>query len=126
MTTQLQRSVPAPLWVPPEETVANARVSAFTAHAEWVSGRRLSAYEDLWEWSTTDIETFWESVWEYFDIRSRTPYTSVLSERRMPGAHWFSGATVNYVDQVFRHATPDRPAIVFRSEDGRQAELSWA
>src|SRR5690606_25703602 len=55
-----------------------------------------------------------------------TPFEKVLDERKMPGAKWFAGASVNFVDQVFRHATTERPAIVFRGEDGRAGELSWA
>lgn len=117
---------PEKVWTPTDAHIRNANITAYRQWLEKTRGLSFESYDALWEWSTTEIEAFWESVWEYFDIQSRTPYTSVLSERRMPGAHWFSGATVNYVDQVFRHATPERPAIVFRSEDGRNAEISWA
>lgn len=117
---------PEKVWTPTEAHIRNANITAYRQWLERTRGLGFDSYEALWEWSTTEIEVFWESVWEYFDIRSRTPYTSVLSERKMPGAYWFSGATVNYVDQVFRHATTERPAIVFRSEDGRNAEISWA
>jgi acetoacetyl-CoA synthetase len=44
----------------------------------------------------------------------------------MPGARWFPGVSMNYVEQVFRHATPARPAIVSRNEAGENRELSWA
>jgi acyl-coenzyme A synthetase/AMP-(fatty) acid ligase len=44
----------------------------------------------------------------------------------MPGAQWFPGVSMNYVDQVFRHATAARPAIVSRNEAGVDRELSWA
>lgn len=117
---------PEKVWTPTEAHIRHANITAYRQWLERTRGLAFDNYEALWEWSTTEIEAFWESVWEYFDIRSRTPYTSVLSERKMPGAHWFSGAAVNYVDQVFRHATAERPAIVFRSEDGRNAEISWA
>ncbi len=114
------------VWAPTDAHIRNANITAYTQWLERTRGLSFASYEALWEWSTTDIEAFWESAWEYFDIRTATPYTSVLSERKMPGAHWFSGATVNYVDQVFRHATTQRPAIVFQGEDGRKAEVSWA
>ena len=42
----------------------------------------------------------------------------------MPGAQWFPGATLNYVTQIFRHATADRPALVVAGEDG-SSEWSW-
>jgi acetoacetyl-CoA synthetase len=44
----------------------------------------------------------------------------------MPGAQWFPGVTMNYVDQVFRHATTACPAIISRNEAGENREMSWA
>jgi acetoacetyl-CoA synthetase len=43
----------------------------------------------------------------------------------MPGAQWFPGVTMNYVDQVFRHAMEARPAVISRDETGVDRELSW-
>ncbi len=43
----------------------------------------------------------------------------------MPGARWFPGARLNYVDQVIRNARTDRPAIIHVAEDGTTVELSW-
>lgn len=116
-----------PLWEPGEERCAAARISDYMA---WLAKRdeRLgfASYADLWQWSTDDIEGFWASVWEYFDIQSPTPYSAVLGRDAMPGAEWFPGAQVNYVNQVFRHASSDRPAILFADEGGVEQSLSWA
>lgn len=87
---------------------------------------RFDDYPSLWQWSVEDIGSFWGSVWEYFDIRSPTTYTTVLDNRDMPGVHWFPGAQVNYVNQVFRHADTDRPAILFADEAGSDGAVSWA
>lgn len=114
------------IWTPTPEQIRDANITAYRNWLERTRGLTFNDYEALWEWSTTEIEAFWESVWQYFDIRSATPYTSVLSERKMPGAKWFTGATVNYVDQVFRHATTARPAIIFQNENQRKEEISWA
>ena len=77
-------------------------------------------YERLWRWSCTDLSAFWQSVWDYFEIASPTPHASVVVEEKMPGAVWFPGAQVNYVQQVFRHVdaahAAGHPAIVFRDE----------
>ena len=47
----------------------------------------------------------------------------------MPGAQWFPGAQVNYVQQVLRHVQPAHaagmPAVISRNEQGLQRELSW-
>lgn len=43
----------------------------------------------------------------------------------MPGAQWFPGAKLNYAEHVFRNATVDRPALLFRSERHPLVEVSW-
>jgi acetoacetyl-CoA synthetase len=67
---------------------------------------------------------FWQSVWDYFDLRSPTPHSAVLADRKMPGAVWFPGASVNYARQVFRHVAPAHaaglPALICERR-GRQA-----
>ncbi len=115
-----------PLWEPSAEIKQQANV---TRYARWLEDTRhlhFATREDLWKWSVTHIEDFWASLWEYFHIQSSQPYTTVLTERKMPGAQWFPGAQLNYAEHVFRNATPDRPALIFRSERHAQIEVSWA
>ena len=115
-----------PAWQPSAETVRAARITAF---AEWLAaerGLRFPNYDALWRWSVTDLEGFWGAIWDWFAIPAASPPMRVLADARMPGARWFPGATLNYVDQVFRHVTDRRPAIVARNEAGVDRELSWA
>lgn len=51
----------------------------------------------------------------------------MLADASMPGAHWFPGVTLNYVDQILRH-TPSRTgaAIVGIDEDGSRTTIDWA
>lgn len=115
-----------PAWTPTAEQVAGARITHFM---EWLAskrGRRFADYDALWQWSVDDLDGFWGAVWDYFQIPSATPRGKALASTDMPGAQWFPGVTLNYVDQVFRHATDQRPAIVFRNESGDNREISWA
>ncbi|MEF8687382.1 UNVERIFIED_CONTAM: acetoacetate--CoA ligase [Comamonas sp. A-3] len=86
-------------------------------------------YDALWRWSTSDLDAFWQSIWDYFDLQSPTPHSAVLAGNTMPGAQWFPGAQVNYVQQVLRHVQPAHaagmPAVISRNEQGLQRELSW-
>src|SRR5690554_6855508 len=115
-----------PFWEPTAERVTGARV---TQYMRWLAdhpeGQEFDTYESLWQWSVNDIENFWRSVWEYFQVDSSAPVTEVLENRKMPGANWFPGTQVNYVNQVFRHKNPDQPAIIFEDEAGDTQELSW-
>jgi acetoacetyl-CoA synthetase len=119
----------APIWRPSPERIARAELTRYLAFLRREHGLDFADYESLWRWSTTEIETFWETIWRFCGMRSFAPYREVLHERRMPGAKWFDGATVNYADQMlWRAAEPgwaDRPAIVFSSEIVERREVSW-
>ncbi|MDB5943723.1 MAG: acetoacetyl-CoA synthase [Ramlibacter sp.] len=92
-------------------------------------GLEFDNYQALWQWSVSDLSAFWQSIWDYYDLRSPTPHTAVLADRRMPGTRWFDGAQLNYVQQVFRHVDKAHaaglPALVSRDEKGEHRELGW-
>jgi acetoacetyl-CoA synthetase len=101
-------------------------------YQQWLAehrGLRFDDYDALWRWSITDLDGFWQSIWDYFELQSPTPHTAVLAKNVMPGATWFTGARVNYAQQVFRHVRPAHEAgfaaVVSRNEKGRHVELSW-
>jgi acetoacetyl-CoA synthetase len=81
------------------------------------------------QWSVRDIEAYWQSIWDYFELQSPTPHSAVLARRKMPGAVWFPGASVNYARQVLRHVeaadAAGVPAIMSSGEDGVLKETSW-
>lgn len=127
MTIHNDMSVERPLWQPSASRCEAARITDFMRWlARQDSRLHFDDYPSLWQWSVEDLDGFWKSVWEYFDIRSPSPYSAVLGKRAMPGAQWFPGAQVNYVDQVFRHANAVRPAILFADEGGGEKAISWA
>ncbi|WP_024509321.1 acetoacetate--CoA ligase [Bradyrhizobium sp. ARR65] len=107
-------------------------VPQITLYRRWLADQRglsFSNYEELRQWSVRDIDVFWRSIWDYFDLQSATPFRAVLSQRKMPGAIWFPGASVNYAQQVFRHVeaadAAGMPAIIASGEDGVLKETSW-
>ncbi|MFZ0834758.1 MAG: acetyl-coenzyme A synthetase N-terminal domain-containing protein, partial [Mycobacterium sp.] len=78
-------------------------------------GAPSGGYEQLWQWSVDNTATFWRAVWEYFDVPSRgggpaDADAGVLANASMPGAQWFPGVELNYVDMVLRHAHRSGPA----------------
>lgn len=86
----------------------------------------FTTYDDAWKWSVDDLEGFWASIWDWFDVRASRPYERVLEDgrRAMPGARWFPGAELNYVDQA-RRWPADHTAIIVRSEGGPPAALTY-
>jgi acetoacetyl-CoA synthetase len=110
------------LWEPSAEMVERSRL---TQYRRWL-GRSFTTYDELWRWSVDDLEGFWTSIADYFEVPFSRRWTRVLDSHAMPGAHWFEGAELNYVEAVFRHRSAARPALVFRNETTPLAEVSWA
>ncbi|MEU4344802.1 acetoacetate--CoA ligase [Nocardia sp. NPDC023852] len=113
-----------PQWVPTERDIAEARITDFAAFVAKRTGVRAPDYAALWQWSVADPAGFWRALWDYFELGEVAG--EVLANAEMPGAQWFPGTRLNYVDQVIRQLNTDRPAIKAVSEDGPIREVSWA
>lgn len=128
MTHDSESTAPRPLWRPDPDTVAG---SAYGRFARFVDDRHRIGLEDaldharLWRWSTENIEDYWQAVWDFFGVRSHTPWTRVLGEQRMPGAQWFSGATLNYAEHVLTNDHSDADALICIREDGTRETVTW-
>ena len=111
-------------WSPSESMIRDSRMARFM---RWLEGRGhgpFPDYDSLWNWSVSDLEGFWGELAQFFDVRFRTPARTVLDDDAMPGADWFPGSEVNYVDQVFRHRGGG-VAVVEIGEDGHREEITW-
>ncbi|AAB91033.1 MULTISPECIES: acetoacetate--CoA ligase [Archaeoglobus] len=126
---------PKILWEPDSEFIKNSNLAEFV---EWLSSNKgldfvvsenarenVENYKNLWKWSVENLEDFWESVWEFFEIKSYSDYKTVLDERKMPGAKWFEGATLNYAEHAFLKAG-EGEAVVYVREDGLRRALTWS
>jgi acetoacetyl-CoA synthetase len=105
----------AVLWTPPPDVRERTRIGAYLAWLKETRGLDFADYDSLWSWSVTELEAFWQSVWDYFDVRSAGKPSAVLPERRMPGARWFPGATLNYAAHALAQAGKG-VAVVARSQ----------
>jgi acetoacetyl-CoA synthetase len=118
-------SEPTPLWIPSEAVKQQANLTRYMRWLEQHKGLHVASREELWRWSVDHLEDFWASIWEFCQVKASRPYTTVLAERKMPGARWFPGAELNYAEHVFRNATTEHPAALFRSERHELREVSW-
>ncbi len=114
------------LWQPSKQFQAESNLKKFMAWLGETRGLQFETYDELWEWSVTSIEGFWSAIWHFYDIQAKTPYDEVISSKRMPGARWFSGATLNYAEHIFRHEAPEKPAIIYQTEIRPQGVVTWA
>jgi len=113
------------LWSPPPGFAERSRMARFLAEVEARRGERFDDYAAAWRWSVDDLEGFWGAVWEHFDIAGERG-ERVLGSAEMPGAEWFPGARLSYVEHLFRQASDARPALVVASEGAAPREVSWA
>ena len=91
-------------------------------HVNRQHGKSFSTYDELYAWSIAEIADFWESVWRVVGITSSQPWDSVLENPVMPGASWFSGARLNFAENLLRFRD-DRRALTFVGEGG-EVEVS--
>ena len=113
------------LWEPSEELKQQATLTRYMHWLEREKGLHVRDQEELWHWSVSHLEEFWASIWDFFSVKASRPYTSVLADRKMPGAQWFGGAELNYAEQVFRNASVGYPALLFQSERHPLRAVSW-
>ena len=113
------------LWEPSEEFKRQTHMTDFINYLKETANLDFTSYNELWDWSFNNLEDFWGSVWNYFDIKTSSPYSAVLSEKKMPGTAWFKGAKLNFAEHVFRNFTEKQPALMFQSELEPLHEISW-
>lgn len=115
------------MWRAGERTIAGSNLSTYQRWLRENRALNLETYRDMWAWSVKNPADFWGSLWDYFDIQADTIYDAVLSEDPMPYTDWFQGARLNIVSHIFRHRTPDKPALLYASEyDPEGVVHSWS
>jgi acetoacetyl-CoA synthetase len=120
---------PELLWQPSEQRIRDAGITRYREWLKETRGLSFDSYDDLWTWSTSEIEAFWESIWQFGGVISHAHYQQVLVERKMPGARWFEGATLNYAEHALARGLQaefrDMPALIAESEVRGRTEISW-
>ena len=113
------------LWKPSEERIKNSNMFKFMAYVNERYKKSFSTYSELWEWSVTDIGDFWAAVWDFVKILNSKDYDEVVDDPyKMPGAKWFSGAQMNFAENLLRY-NDDNLAIIAFAEDREKRTLTY-
>ena len=102
--------------------------SRMTEYIRWLAADRgldLPGYDSLWRWSVSDLDAFWNSIWDFFGVQADGTRGAVLGSRKMPGAEWFPGTSLNYAEHVFRDRKDGEVAILHASELRELGQLNW-
>ena len=113
------------LWKPSEERIKSSNIYRFLLFINERYGLNLNDYDGLWRWSIDHIPEFWASMWDFGEIKAGRSYDQVIDNPvRMPGAKWFSGARLNFAENLLR-LRDDSPALIFKGEDHDPVRMTY-
>ncbi|MBW1974542.1 MAG: acetoacetate--CoA ligase [Deltaproteobacteria bacterium] len=114
-----------PLWVPSQDVIDRANMTAFMKSVNEKYGKNFSSYRELYEWSVDKIADFWATVWDFCGIIASSPYEEVVDDPyKLPGAKWFKGAKLNFAENLLRYRD-DRTAIIFVGEQEQRRTITY-
>ncbi len=114
-----------PMWTPPPERIQNANMTHFMKEVNEKYGKHFTSYAELYTWSIDNIPDFWATMWDYAEIRASRPYDLVIDDlTKMPGAHWFPGARLNFAENLLRYRD-DHLALIFKGEAQETTRMTY-
>lgn len=113
------------IWRPSEERIKGSGIWKFNDWLKREKGLRFANYEEMWKWSVEELAQFWGAVSEFTDVVYETNYEDVLVDEKMPGAKWFTGASLNFTSNVFSQSRGDGTALFVRAEHQPLYTVSW-
>jgi len=88
--------------------------------------QNFHSYKALHNWSIDNIPDFWASVWDFVGVKSSKGYEMVVDDvNKMPGAKWFTGARLNFAENLLRYRD-EKTAFIFKGETQKSVRMSYA
>ncbi|MGD9413153.1 MAG: AMP-binding protein, partial [Desulfobacterales bacterium] len=113
------------LWEPTEEQIKQSNMYRFMNFINERFGQDFQQYEPLHQWSIDNISDFWAAFWDFTDIIHSKGYDQVIDDAgKMPGAHWFSGAQLNFAENLLRFRD-ERVALIFKGEAQASTQMTY-
>ncbi|MCK4407257.1 MAG: acetoacetate--CoA ligase [Bacteroidales bacterium] len=113
------------LWQPKKENAERSQMNEFLNVIRKKYNQDIKDYYNLHQWSIENIADFWGEFWDYSQIIYSKKYDKVVDEpKKMPGAEWFSGARLNYAENLLRRRD-NHQAIIFRGEDKVKKTITY-
>jgi len=114
------------LWKPSKERIQRTNMYRFMNFINEKYSKSFTEYVPLYQWSIDNIPDFWASMWEFAEIKASKHYDQVIDDlNKMPGANWFSGARLNFAENLLRYRD-DRTALIFKGEGQDSRRMTYA
>jgi len=115
-----------PLWIPSEDRIREANLTKFLAFVNRKYRLKIKSYPDLHRWSVDKVSDFWSAIWDYTGIVCSRRFETVVDDlAKFPGAKWFSGARLNFAENLLRQRD-EKIAVVSRTEVGRLSQTTYS
>ncbi len=115
-----------PLWQPSKYTIENANITRFMNAINSQYSLNIEDYEALYAWSVNNIEDFWAVMWDFGEIKASRKYTAVVdNSAKMPGAKWFSGAQLNFAENLLKFRDGS-DALIFKGETRKTTRMTYS
>ena len=121
-----------PLWQPSQQEKEKTLLTLFSHKIQQKYKLPNIEYSTLHQWSIESPELFWEEVWHDCDVRCSEPWREVMSKTVFSekigteSSGWFTGARLNFAENLLAKGKAENEAICFFGEDGSTRSLSYA
>ena len=113
------------MWQPSTERAEGSQMNQFRLFVNKKFALELDNYSDLYNWSVNEITHFWEAVWSFENPVVSKDYKQVVDDdSKMPGAKWFSGARLNFAENLLSRRD-NHTAILSRGEGKEDRQISY-
>ncbi len=114
------------LWEPSEERARSTNMHRFISFINERYGQNIGDYDALYKWSIDNIPDFWAAMWDFADIKASRACDEVVDDlTKMPGTKWFSGARLNFAENLLRYRD-DEVALIYKGEDHDPVKMTYA
>ena len=113
-----------PLWIPSASRIKNANLTRLINQINQQHGLRIENYSQLHDYSVTHLEEFWSELWDFTGVIGDKGKVVLSNPDKMPGAKWFSQATLNYAENLLQKRNDDT-ALIFKGEDSVKLSYSF-
>jgi len=104
------------LWKPTDDQIKNSNMYRFMNFINEKHDQNFAEYSTLYRWSVEHVGDFWAAMWEFADIIASKPYNDVIDDvNKMPGARWYSGARLNFAENLLRYRD-NQVALIIASQ----------
>ena len=114
------------LWTPSSKKSDASKMTQFINFINHKYNASIDDYLKLHDWSINNISLFWDSISVFFKIKFSTLSDCVFKPgKKIYESKWFSGARLNYAENLLRTEDSDKIAIEFFNELGDKKTITY-